>query len=284
MYIVHHTDTVETGVSHDLHLRKRSYLSCYDAKYKEHQCTRFANFSVARIRAGENVTPHSHKDMHEFFLVQRGTLDLKINGGEMGVYTLHRHDLIHIAPGELHELSNPKPQKDSYVKWGEEGYTETMTSPPSDNVPMFDYEDDDLAVYYFGFVEEELGGSTGQVYSSRELKNSTGIEPQTPRLKSIRVIELDGAEHCMSSMGIANSMNLREMHNYLPGDGTTDYCVGVVLSGKGEIVCNEDGNERRDFIVPGSLFACSLSDACDAHIQTTEKHASLSVLAVVCRR
>jgi len=86
----------ESSVSHDPSISKRVLLGNGEIPH-------LTQFATSRIPPGEATSPHSHADMIEVFLVQRGSAEVTVDG------TTHRIEeggYIAIQPGEVHILKN----------------------------------------------------------------------------------------------------------------------------------------------------------------------------------
>ncbi len=89
-------DTAPTAVSHNASIPKRVLL-------ENGEVDRITNFSIATFPVGERASAHSHPDMTEVFLVNRGAGRIVVD--DVG-YSIAAGDCITVEPGEVHELEN----------------------------------------------------------------------------------------------------------------------------------------------------------------------------------
>lgn len=96
MKIVSLQEIPAQGVSHDPEIQKQVMLRYGDLPH-------LTNFSQARFAPGQQVTPHTHADMSEVFLVESGEGTIWIdNVGHL----LTAGTCVAVEAGELHELQN----------------------------------------------------------------------------------------------------------------------------------------------------------------------------------
>jgi quercetin dioxygenase-like cupin family protein len=86
----------EEAVSHNPNVRKKVYLRNGDSE-------NITQISRTRFPPGESCGQHSHMDMWEFFLIEEGELNFRIDGQ---THQLKAGDSLLIAPGEVHAVSN----------------------------------------------------------------------------------------------------------------------------------------------------------------------------------
>jgi len=84
------------GVSHNPEIRKKVLIA-------KGLIPHINAFSQSRISPGQRVTPHTHKDMAEIFLIQHGRGIMKIDSREL---PLTPGTCIAVQPGEEHSLWN----------------------------------------------------------------------------------------------------------------------------------------------------------------------------------
>ncbi len=71
-----------------------------------------SSFATCRLRPGEVLTPHLHKVMEENFYVLKGQVCVEIEGVKTVV---EEGQMINIAPGEFHTVSNPGDDYNEYI-------------------------------------------------------------------------------------------------------------------------------------------------------------------------
>jgi mannose-6-phosphate isomerase-like protein (cupin superfamily) len=84
------------GVSHNPEIRKKVLIARGIIPHLN-------AFSQSIIAPGQKVTPHTHKDMAEIFLIQQGKGTIQVNGREL---PLTQGTCIAVQPGEEHSLWN----------------------------------------------------------------------------------------------------------------------------------------------------------------------------------
>ncbi len=87
---------IET-VSHNRAITKQVMLRLGDLPH-------LTNFSQAKFLPGQIAAGHAHKDMHEVFFVESGIGQIVIDGTP---HALTPGVCVAVAPGEIHEVSNP---------------------------------------------------------------------------------------------------------------------------------------------------------------------------------
>jgi len=99
MKITSLTTLSEQTISHNPEIKKKVMLGSGDLPH-------LTNFSQARFAPGQVAVAHSHPDMWEVFFVSEGEGVIAIDGA---AYFLQPGTCVAVAPGEVHELSNPGP-------------------------------------------------------------------------------------------------------------------------------------------------------------------------------
>ena len=61
------------------------------------------NMGIIRLKPGQKLTPHFHKVMEENFYVEKGNVQLNVDGT---VYNLIPGDVVRCEPNEVHALAN----------------------------------------------------------------------------------------------------------------------------------------------------------------------------------
>lgn len=90
------SDRPDEPVSHNPLVRKRVWI-------RNGEVDGLTQVSRASLPPGEICKAHSHNDMWEMFLVEKGDGQMFVNGRR---YAITAGDCVVIAPGEIHELAN----------------------------------------------------------------------------------------------------------------------------------------------------------------------------------
>ncbi|HNY18843.1 MAG TPA: cupin domain-containing protein [Flexilinea sp.] len=61
------------------------------------------NMGIIRLKPGQKLTPHFHKVMEENFYIEKGNVQLNVDGT---VYNLKPGDVVRCEPNEVHALAN----------------------------------------------------------------------------------------------------------------------------------------------------------------------------------
>lgn len=96
MNLIHLSDILETGVSHDPNIRKKVII-------KNGRIPKLTNFSQSVIKPGQFCPAHVHPDMWEVYLVQYGEGTISIEGNDLEV---KQGDCVIVDPGEKHSMQN----------------------------------------------------------------------------------------------------------------------------------------------------------------------------------
>jgi len=88
----------EEEVFHNITIKKRVML-------RNDEIPHITQFAQARFPSGEITGEHSHQDMYEVFLVEKGEGKIKVNGES---YSLQKGSYIIVEPGETHEITSNK--------------------------------------------------------------------------------------------------------------------------------------------------------------------------------
>jgi len=89
-------ETAEEDTSHKEGIKKKVIL-------RNGEVPNITQFAKAIIPAGKTLEEHSHPDMYEIYLVEKGEGDVIIDGAK---YPLKKGSYIVIEPGEKHEFSS----------------------------------------------------------------------------------------------------------------------------------------------------------------------------------
>ena len=87
----------EEPVSHNPAAKKQVW-------FRKGELPPFTQIARVIVPPGEVLTAHAHADMHELFIILKGTARMIVDGRPQD---LKPGDAIALAPGETHELSNP---------------------------------------------------------------------------------------------------------------------------------------------------------------------------------
>ena len=96
MKLIHIDELQETGVSHNMKIRKHTILENGDV-------AAIANYARAVFPPGEKVVAHHHEDLVEVFTVESGEGEIRIDGE---AYPFCAGTTAVAEPGEDHELIN----------------------------------------------------------------------------------------------------------------------------------------------------------------------------------
>ena len=97
MKLVSIKNAPEEPVSHNPAAKKRVW-------FRKGELPPFTQIARVIVPPGEVLTAHAHTDMHELFIILEGTARMIVDGSS---HNLSQGEAISLAPGELHELSNP---------------------------------------------------------------------------------------------------------------------------------------------------------------------------------
>eukprot|EP01060_Flectonema_neradi_P038770 TRINITY_DN8253_c0_g1_i1.p1 TRINITY_DN8253_c0_g1~~TRINITY_DN8253_c0_g1_i1.p1 ORF type:complete len:142 (+),score=18.78 TRINITY_DN8253_c0_g1_i1:54-479(+) len=106
--VVHFKEINEAGVSHNPSIKKKTLL-------KQGMVPHVVYMSRSIFKPGDSAPGHSHSDMHEVFYVEGGVATFAINGAES---TLVQGSTIHVAPNEVHEITNRGDEELTLVYYG----------------------------------------------------------------------------------------------------------------------------------------------------------------------
>ena len=87
----------EKPVSHNPAVKKQVW-------FRKGDLPPFTQIARVVVPPGEVLAAHAHADMHELFLILKGTARMIVDGVP---HDLGPEDTIAMSPGESHELSNP---------------------------------------------------------------------------------------------------------------------------------------------------------------------------------
>ena len=90
------SDVSEEGVSHNHSIKKRMMI-------KPETVPHVVYMSRSLFQPGDSAPGHSHDDMHEVFYIESGVATFTINGVPN---ILRKGNTIHVAPLEVHEITN----------------------------------------------------------------------------------------------------------------------------------------------------------------------------------
>jgi mannose-6-phosphate isomerase-like protein (cupin superfamily) len=96
MRLVNRSQIPETGVSHDLEIRKKVFIG-------KGRIPKLTNFTQSILKPGQSCPCHAHSDMWEVYLVESGEGRMVLNGEEI---MLREGDCLIVDPGEEHSMQN----------------------------------------------------------------------------------------------------------------------------------------------------------------------------------
>lgn len=100
--------TSEEPVSHNPAAKKQVW-------FRKGELPPFTQIARVVVPPGETLAAHAHADMHELFIILEGSAHMIIDGAS---HDMLAGDAIALAPGEIHELSNPSTSRLTFIVAG----------------------------------------------------------------------------------------------------------------------------------------------------------------------